>query len=249
MIGRAALVLLLIVAEAGAAELRSGYDDAGPQTRATQDDDTVNPGFLWVQQGAALWSQPAGAAGTSCASCHEISAMRGVAARYPAFDTALGRPMTLDQRIEQCRTERQKASPLPPEDDTRLALSAYVGLQSRGMTVRPRTDGPMRPFLEAGRTLYMTRQGQLNLSCSNCHDGLAGQRLGGALIPQGHANGYPLYRLEWQGMGSVYRRIRNCLTGIRAEIYPPDAPELTALELYLAARATGLKVETPAVRP
>jgi sulfur-oxidizing protein SoxA len=78
---------------------------------------------------------------------------------------------------------------------------------------------------------------------------LAGQRLGGSVIPQGHPNGYPLYRLEWQSMGSLYRRIRNCLTGIRAEPYASDSPELLAIEVYLAGRATGLPVESPAVRP
>ena len=91
--------------------------------------------------------------------------------------------------------------------------------------------------------------GQLNLSCAQCHDRLAGQRLAGSTIPQAHPNGYPLYRLEWQGMGSLYRRLRNCLTGVRAEPFPPDSPELVTLSLYLAWRANGLKVETPAVRP
>jgi len=69
------------------------------------------------------------------------------------------------------------------------------------------------------------------------------------VIPQGQPNGYPEYRLEWQGMGSLYRRIRNCLVGVRAEPLDPDSPELVALEFYLGWRANGLNVETPAVRP
>ena len=36
---------------------------------------------------------------------------------------------------------------------------------------------------------------------------------------------------------------------MRAEIYEPGSPEHIALELYLAWRARGLPVETPAVRP
>src|SRR4051812_12993459 len=117
-----------------AAELRSGYEDASPQTRAMQDDDTSNPGFLWVQQGEALWSERVGSAGRSCADCHGAApdAMRGVAARYPRYDARLGRPVTLAQRIEQCRTERQGAAALSAESDASLGLNAYVGLQSRG---------------------------------------------------------------------------------------------------------------------
>jgi sulfur-oxidizing protein SoxA len=245
-----AVMAAVAVPDALAAPKRSGYDDAGPAVRAMQDDDTANPGFLWVQQGEAMWAERVGGAGRSCADCHGAAAsMRGVAARYPAYDARLGRPLTLEQRITQCRTERQGAPALAPESDDLLAITAFVALQSRGLPVAVSADGPAQPFLEAGQRLFTTRQGQLNLACSQCHDMLAGRRLGGSLIPQGHANGYPLYRLEWQSMGSLYRRLRNCLTGVRAEPYAPGALELVELELYLAWRAQGLRMEAPAVRP
>jgi sulfur-oxidizing protein SoxA len=175
--------------------------------------------------------------------------MRGVAARYPAYDPKLGRPVTLEQRINLSRTTDQGAAAFRSESDELLAISAFIGVQSRGMPMAVSPDGPARPFYEAGQRLFEMRMGQLNLSCANCHDTLAGHRLAGALIPQGHPNGYPLYRLEWQAMGSLYRRLRNCMTGVRAEPFAPDAPELVALELFLGVRASGLKVETPAVRP
>ena len=37
--------------------------------------------------------------------------MKGVAARYPAFDAAAGRPLNLEQRINVCRERQQNASP------------------------------------------------------------------------------------------------------------------------------------------
>ena len=71
------------------AERRSGYEFMSRETRAMQDDDTANPGMLWVLDGEALWSRKAGAAGRACADCHgEPDSMKGVAARYPAFDAA-----------------------------------------------------------------------------------------------------------------------------------------------------------------
>jgi sulfur-oxidizing protein SoxA len=248
MTWRLALAALLLMA---AGERRSGYLDASPETRAMQDDDAGNPGFLWVQQGEALWRERAGRAGRSCANCHGDApdTMRGVAARYPRFDVRLRRPVTLMQRIEQCRVERQGAERLAPESDALLGLAAYVGVQSRGLPMQVATDGPVRPFYEAGRALFMAREGQLNLACAQCHDDLAGQLLAGAVIPQGHPNGYPEYRLEWQGMGSLERRIRNCMVGVRAEPFAPGSLEMSELELYLGARANGLAVETPAVRP
>jgi sulfur-oxidizing protein SoxA len=85
--------------------------------------------------------------------------------------------------------------------------------------------------------------------CARCHDDNAGRRLAGASIPQAHPTGYPIYRLEWQGMGSLQRRLRNCMTGVRAEPYAYGSDEFTAIELYLKQRATGMAVESPAVRP
>ena len=50
-------------------------------------------------------------------------------------------------------------------------------------------------------------------------------------------------------LGSLQRRLRNCLSGVRAEPFAFGAHELVELELYLACRAKGLAVEVPAVRP
>ena len=48
---------------------------------------------------------------------------------------------------------------------------------------------------------------------------------------------------------SLERRLRSCMTGVRAQAYDYGSPELVALELYLMSRARGLPMETPAVRP
>jgi sulfur-oxidizing protein SoxA len=50
-------------------------------------------------------------------------------------------------------------------------------------------------------------------------------------------------------VGSLQRRLRNCITGMRVDNYPLGAPELVDLELYLTWRARDMKLETPAVRP
>jgi len=200
---------------------KSGYEMMGRESRAMQDDDLTNPGMFWVLDGEALWKRKDDAAEKSCADCHgdARTSMKGVAARYPAFDAARGRPVDLEQRINICRTDRQKATPFPAESKELLALDAYVSRQSRGLPIEAGSDERSKPFLEKGRALFNERQGQLNLSCAQCHDDNWGQKLAGAPIPQGHPNGYPLYRLEWQTLGSLQRRLRNCLVGMRAEPY------------------------------
>jgi sulfur-oxidizing protein SoxA len=221
------------------------------ETRAMQDDEMSNPGTLWVLDGEALWKKPAGAAGKSCADCHgsASSSMKGVAVRYPAFDPKLGRALTLEQRINACRTEHQRAAALPYESRDLLALGAYVGTQSRGLPIAPVLDGNTKPLIEAGREIFERRQGQLNISCAQCHDQYAGRKLAGNVLPQGHPTGYPMYRLEWQNLGSLERRLRSCMSGVRAEPYAYGSPEFVKLEMFLMWRARDMKLETPAVRP
>ena len=248
--------LALAAATAVAAEIapearRSGYDFASPEIRAMQDDETANPGMLWVLQGETLWARKAGAAARSCQDCHgnAEASMKGAAARYPAFDAVLARPLDLEQRINRCRTEHQKAEPLAWESEDLLALTAFVTRQSRGLPIAVARGPELRPSLDLGKELFHQRQGQLNLSCSQCHDDNWGKRLAGNVIPQGHPTGYPIYRLEWQRLGSLQRRLRNCMTGVRAEPFDYGAPQSVALELYLMDRARGMSMDTPAVRP
>ena len=130
-----------------------------------------------------------------------------------------------------------------------MALTALVARHSRGDTIVASTDPQLSPFVAKGRALFHQRQGQLNLACTNCHDESWDKRLAGSAITQGHPTGYPLYRLEWQTLGSLQRRLRACLTGIRAQPYDFGAPELVELELFLMSRAQGMPIEAPAVRP
>ncbi len=230
---------------------RSGLLSMSPALQAMQRDDAQNPAMLWVQDGALLWRTPAGAAARSCGDCHgeAAPAMTGVAARYPAWDAAAGQALNLAGRINACRTRHQQALAWPAEHADLLSLTAFVGLQSRGLPLAPSPDSRMAALREQGRGLWQQRLGQLNLACNQCHDQHADQRLGGATIPQGHATGYPAYRLEWQTLGSLQRRLRGCVVGVRAEPWPAAAPEWLALEAWLAWRAAGMAVETPALRP
>ncbi|MBY0338395.1 MAG: sulfur oxidation c-type cytochrome SoxA [Acetobacteraceae bacterium] len=242
---RAALVLLpALVLSAAASEVRPARDHLSPELRAQQDDPTRHPGWLWVDEGEALWSRGE----RSCASCHgAIESMRGVAARYPAV-AADGALLNLEGRIERCRTEHQGEPGFGHESEPLLALTAAVAQRSRGMPVAVAVDGPAARFLEEGRRFYTTRQGQLNLACVQCHDGNAGRRLRGDVISNGLGTGWPAYRLDWNTMGSLHRRLRACQLGVRAELLPLGSPEYLAVELYLASRANGLPVEAPGLR-
>jgi L-cysteine S-thiosulfotransferase len=250
------IISTLLVRGALAADIpldqrRSDSDFVSADTRAMQNDDTANPAMLVVLDGETLWNQKAGATNKSCADCHGDAekSMKGVAARYPAMVAEQNRPVDLEQRINMSRLVDQKAAALPFESKELLALTAYIARQSRGMPVAVKDDAQSAPFIAAGRTIYEQRQGQLDLSCAQCHDDNWGKTLAGNLVPQAMATGYPIYRLEWQEVGSLQRRLRNCMSGMRAEPYDFGAPELVDLEYFLMWRARGMAMESPAVRP
>lgn len=240
---RAAWLLLAVALAAQADGRHSGRDTMSPALRTLQADDAQHPAQLALALGRELWT----AGARSCASCHgEPEALRGVATRYPGFDAGL---VDLPGRIQRCRVQHQQQPAWPPEAEPLLALTALVAQQSRGLPLQP----PRGPELDAaaaqGRRLYTTRVGALNLSCAQCHDERAGLRLGGSLIPQGHVDDYPIYRLEWQSLGSLQRRLRGCLSGVRARVWDWDSAELLALEVWLSRRSAGMTVQPPGVRP
>ena len=245
-----ALVCLILQTCAALAEIKSGSDFLSPELRRQQADETRNPGFFWVEQGRELFTRKPAGEGQACIGCHvePQQSLRGAATRYPQVDAATGRLMNLEGRIEQCRVERQAQPAFGYETPDLLSLTAYLASLSRGLPMQVRTDGPAQPYYEAGKAFFERRQGQLNLSCQQCHDGLVGQKLRGDTISHGAGTGYPAYRLEWNDVGSLHRRLRACSLGVRATQFEAGGPEYLALELYLAARAKGLPVETPAMR-
>jgi L-cysteine S-thiosulfotransferase len=230
--------------------LRGGIEFQGADVQAMQRDAFGNPGSLWIERGERLWSEPRGTAAASCASCHgnPAESMKGVAARYPRHDAGAGGVIDIETRINACVQQRQKAPALAWESEPLLALTALVAAQSNGTKGEVSTDGRAAATYERGRTLYFERQGQLNIACAHCHDGSWGRTLLTERISQGHPVDWPAYRLEWQSLGSLQRRLRACYFGVRAEMPPFGSDDLVALQLYLAARARGLAGSVPGVR-
>jgi len=230
--------------------LKGGIEFQGDNVRAMQSDAFGNPGLLWVDRGAALWKTSRGARNVSCASCHgaDASSMKGVSVHYPSYVASLGGAVDLEQRINGCVTVNQQAPALAWESEELLALAAFVASRSQGLAIVPDPSRDMDAAFERGRSIYFQRQGQLNLACTNCHDESWGRRLLSEPISQGHPADWPAYRLEWQAMGSLERRLRACYLGVRAEMPSYGSPDLVALEVYLARRGAGLISSSPGVR-
>lgn len=229
--------------------LYSGWRYRSDETQGLQIDDFENPAMVAVEYGIDLWETPAGESEQSCADCHgDVESLAGLRAVMPKWSDAANQPWALEQWINWSIAEHQGAEPWKWESPEMLAMTALIGMQSRGHAMAPESSERMQPWYDMGKELYYTRVGQLDLACANCHEDNHGNMIRADHLSQGHINGFPTYRFKWQGLGSLHRRFSGCMKNIRAEPYKRGSDEFVALELYLANRGAGLGIESPAVR-
>jgi sulfur-oxidizing protein SoxA len=225
----------------------SGWLFRKNETRALQTDDFDNPAFVFVDQGIDLFEKVDGTEGKACASCHEdVEDFAGLRPTMPRVEG--GTLVTMENLVNECRTERMGAEPWKYSGGQMTSVTALIGLQSRGMSVNVAVDGDAAPFFDRGKELYYQRVGQLDMACSNCHEDNYGTMIRADHLSQGNINGFPTYRLKNAKLNSAHARFKGCMSNIRATPFKEGGDEFKALELYLAARGNGLSVETPSVR-
>lgn len=228
-------------------EVFSGWVFRTDETQALQMDDFDNPAFVFVDQGIDLYNAVDGSEGKSCAGCHEnVEDFAGLRASMPRVEG--GKVVTMENLINECRTDRMGAEPWKWSGGQMTSVTALIGLQSRGMPINVAIDGDAAAHWEKGKELYYTRVGQLDMSCSNCHEDNYGNMIRADHLSQGQINGFPTYRLKNAKLNSSHARFKGCMKNIRATPYKEGGEEFKALELYLASRGNGLVVETPSVR-
>ena len=230
--------------------LISGTEFLTEETRALQNDSFANPALLWVDRGENLFFKTM-ASGKACADCHSdntVLPLTESATTFPKHNPITGTLINLEGQINLCRVQYQDETALPYESQDLLALTTYTAQLSKGQTVSMDVTAANRKNFLNGKTYFFTRRGQMNFSCAQCHDDNWGKKLRGDTISQGHGNGFPTYRLEWENLGSLHRRFADCDSGVRAEPLKLGAQTYIDLELYLAVRARGLTVETPSIR-
>lgn len=227
--------------------LYSGWHFRSGETQALQLDDFDNPGMVFVDQGIDLFAKVDGSEGKSCQSCHEdVEDFAGLRTQLPRVED--GQLVSMENLVNECRTERMGAEAWKWSSTNMTAVTGLIGLQSRGMPMNVKIDGDAAPFWEAGKELYYTRVGQLDMSCSNCHEDNYGVMIRADHLSQGQINGFPTYRLKNAKLNSIHNRFKGCMSNIRATPFKEGGKEFKALELYIASRGEGLAVETPSVR-
>lgn len=225
----------------------SGWRFRTDETQSLQTDDFENPAMIFVDQAMDLFNTVDGSEGKSCASCHEsVEEFEGLHAQMPKVVD--GKVIVMEDFLNEHRAAQMGAEPWKWSGEDMQAMVALIGVQSRGMPMDIKIDGDAAPFWEQGKDMYYTRYGQLELSCANCHEDNWGNMIRADHLSQGMINGFPTYRLKQAKLISRHNRFRGCIRDTMAETFAEGSDEFKALELYVASRANGLSVETPAVR-
>ncbi len=231
-------------------EVISGWVYRTVETQALQMDDFDNPGMIFVDQAIDNWNTVEGSEGKSCASCHEAGPeeFAGLRTVLPRWNEDAGAIWSMEDYINESRVTHMGAEPWKWGKADMNAMVALISLQSRGMPMNIAIDGPAAEAWALGEELYYTRVGQLDMSCSNCHEDNYGVMIRADHLSQGQINGFPVYRLKNAKLNSTHNRFSGCMKNIRATPYPVGGDEFRALELYVGSRGNGLSVEGPSVR-
>ena len=236
------------MADTGIDEIMSGWLFRSENTRDFERDDFENPAVSAVDEARDVWAVAEGTEGKACKDCHEnAEKMAGVRTKMPKV-AANGELWSLENFINDCRTERMGAEAWGWNDSNMVNMTALISYVSRGMPVDVAIDGAAAPYWEQGKEMYYTRTGQLELSCANCHEQNYGNMIRADHLSQGQINAFPAYRLKNAKLNSIHARFKGCVRDTRAETYKPGSEEFRALELYVASRGNGLSVEGPSVR-
>ncbi|MFQ5995838.1 MAG: sulfur oxidation c-type cytochrome SoxA [Acidiferrobacterales bacterium] len=177
---------------------------------------------------------------------------RNIAQHYPYWDERSEMVRTIELDINECLKRNDK----PPLDDLKKGamaqVVAYMKSLSRGQRVKIAIPSPeARDAYEEGRRFYWAKRGQLNLSCADCHVNNAGKLYAGEVLSAGlgHGVGYPAYRAEWGGLGTLHWRYASCNAQVGAAPFKAQSRQYRHLQYYATFLQQGLPLTAPSQRP
>jgi L-cysteine S-thiosulfotransferase len=226
-------------------------------------DPTGNPALVIAETEAVpLWSKP-GPKGQSCAGCHGsigapdaqrplgvIKSMVGAGARYPKWFAQYRRMMSIEDFLAVHAPETT-GHELPTQGQPNMAMAVLVKNQSNGMPYQLDLKDPnVQAAAKRGEELFNRRVGQRGQACANCHTerGGAHKFLGGRFLGSLGKDtmvNHPYFRTSQGRLWDIRVRMQWCMTPLRANMLPGDAPEYADLETFLISKQLGHKLEVP----
>lgn len=202
-----------------------------------------------LESGKILFNRPF-KNGQNYASCFDNNGLN-IRQHYPMFDVERNTVITLELAINECRTMNDEAS-LPYKKGDLAKISAYMASTSNGSLldiIVPNNSKALAAY-QAGKQYFYSKRGQLNFSCANCHVKNVGKKLRSETLSPafGHPTHFPVYRMKWEGFGTLHRRFASCNKQVRAQPLPAQSEAYKNLEYFLTFMSNKLPVNAPASR-
>jgi sulfur-oxidizing protein SoxA len=212
--------------------------------------DDFPPYDFAVERGKQMFAAPF-KNGKSYADCFANQGI-GIRQNYPYFDGQTGEIITLELALNSCR-ETNGETPYSYVKDEMASLTAYMAFTSRGkpFDIKVPNDPRALAAYENGEKYFYARRGQLNFSCAGCHVQNPGQHIRTEVLAPalGILAAMPIYRSEWNGMGTISRRFVTCNSQVRGVPLAPQDENYRDVEYYLSYMANGLPISGPGARP
>jgi sulfur-oxidizing protein SoxA len=214
-------------------------------------DPIENPAMWAVDKAQDLWKQ-AGAAGSSCNTCHADpkTSFKTWAASMPMWEPRLNKVLGVEEFVTRHAKATTGAS-WPMETEENRAMSVYLHFLANGTPIKVDTSSPdAKAAIERGKELSARKVGQLNMACTDCHGKVANRWIRGQWLgePKGQFDHFPTWRTSLLAIWDIRQRFQWCQVNIRADELPPDAKEYGDLEFYLAVQNEGQKLSVPGIR-
>jgi sulfur-oxidizing protein SoxA len=198
-----------------------------------------------VDKGAELYE-----ANEALKACFPEPAETAVA--YPMFDEDRKQVVTLTQAINECVTAAGQKK-LNEKKGPMADIQAYFAYQAKDAekTVDIKIESAdAAAAYERGKEFYYTQRGYLKLSCANCHVQGAGKRVRNESLSQllGHTTHFPVYRLKWQGLGTLERRMGGCVKDQGQNPPKPTSQEMKELLYFMAYMSNEMPIDGPDIR-
>jgi sulfur-oxidizing protein SoxA len=220
-----------------------------PDAKSQYDSIMDFPPFLDViDQGEKMWNTPF-KNGKTYAECMPNGG-KMIAGNYPMFDEKLGKVVTFEDLINECRVKNGEKPYSYGDMKTMGVLTSYARTLSDGMKMNIKVDSPaaLKAFNEGRKTFY-ARTGQLNFACASCHLDNAGNRLRSEVLSPvlGQAVHFPVFR-GGSNLVTLQARFVGCFKMIRQVPDKEGSTRYNDLEYFMSYISNGLPLKASVFR-
>ena len=201
-----------------------------------------------IDAGKALYEKKF-ANGKTFKSCFPDPAIAG---EYPKFDDKKGAVVTLTLAINDC-LKANSEKPWKMKKGKMTDLEAYFASASteagKKVHIVIQSEAAAKAY-DAGKKAYYSQRGYLKLSCATCHVQGTGKRVRNEYMSPllGHTTHFPVYRLKWQGLGTLERRIEGCNKDEGEKPHKVGSPWMSNVLYFMAYMSNEMPIDGPAIR-